>query len=492
MDKMNLLRSVWCLQYHTSRHIGHHQKTNLRRYLTNTTKGQCDRSVPLPFRRLPLKGLQNVGVSHFHQSWLCSLTRLSPTGCQETQPSQLFSTSSMLCDTSRRNEDDAKGSRDTDEALAASKERHASVRTLLDDAKTDEKLHDEFDFDGDLETGSVDRRRQSGKPRIDPAETSVLLFPGQGSQFVGMGRDLLKYPNVEDMFAVASEILGYDLLSLCVNGPIEELNRTIHCQPAVVVTSLAAVEKLKEEQPKAIENCVAAAGFSVGEFAALVFGGSISFEDAIHLIKIRAESMQLASEAVSSGMISVVGGKKARYKFICKEAENYCRNHHGIAHPVCKVANYLYPDARVLAGHTEALSFIKDMSRSFYLFSYAMKPMPNMPCKHSNFFFFFDVLLFFAIIETPVIGIHSNVDGKAYGSPKHVRKQLKKQVVERSNIRKKTVYALYPLHLSNREKGTPVPLKQENTIEMGPGNQLGTILKRNNLKASNSYANVKV
>ncbi|XP_063951003.1 malonyl-CoA-acyl carrier protein transacylase, mitochondrial-like [Lytechinus pictus] len=484
MDKMNLLRSVWCLQYHTSRHIGHHQKTNLRRYLTNTTKVQCDRSVPLPFRRLPLKGLQNVAVSHLHQSWSCSLTRLSPKGCQETQPSQLFSTSSMLCDTSSRNEDDAKGSRDTDEALAASKERHASIRTLLDNAKTEEKLPDEFDFDGDLETGSVDRRRQSGKPRIDPAETSVLLFPGQGSQFVGMGRDLLKYPNVEDMFAVASEILGYDLLSLCVNGPVEELNRTIHCQPAVVVTSLAAVEKLKEEQPKAIENCVAAAGFSVGEFAALVFGGSISFEDAIHLIKLRAESMQLASEAVSSGMISVVGGKKARYKFICKEAENYCRNHHGIAHPVCKVANYLYPDARVLAGHTEALSFIKDMSRSFYL--RAIKPVPVSGAFHTPLMSSAQEPISRALdavaIETPVIGIHSNVDGKAYGSPKHVRKQLKKQVVE-PVMWEQTMHCIY-----EREKGTPFPF----TYEMGPGNQLGTILKRNNLKASNSYANVKV
>lgn len=76
---------------------------------------------------------------------------------------------------------------------------------------------------------------------------------------------------------------------------------------------------------------------------------------AIYLIKVRAEAMQRASEAVSSGMVSVMGGKKARYKYVCKEAENYCRNRHGITHPVCRVANYLYPDARVLAGHTEVI-----------------------------------------------------------------------------------------------------------------------------------------
>lgn len=69
------------------------------------------------------------------------------------------------------------------------------------------------------------------RPRKDPSNCSVLLFPGQGSQFVGMGRGLLKYPNVKDMFTVARKILGYDLLSLCLEGPEEELMKTVHCQP---------------------------------------------------------------------------------------------------------------------------------------------------------------------------------------------------------------------------------------------------------------------
>lgn len=88
------------------------------------------------------------------------------------------------------------------------------------------------------------------RPFIDPSAHSVLLFPGQGSQFVGMGRGLLKYPNVREMFTVAQKILGYDLLSLCLEGPEEELMKTVHCQPAVFVTSLAAVERLNHENPK--------------------------------------------------------------------------------------------------------------------------------------------------------------------------------------------------------------------------------------------------
>lgn len=88
------------------------------------------------------------------------------------------------------------------------------------------------------------------RPVIDQSSCSVLLFPGQGSQFVGMGRGLLKYPNVKEMFTVANKVLGYDLLSLCLEGPEEELMKTLHCQPAVFVTSLAAVERLNHKNPK--------------------------------------------------------------------------------------------------------------------------------------------------------------------------------------------------------------------------------------------------
>lgn len=110
---------------------------------------------------------------------------------------------------------------------------------------------------------------------------SILIFPGQGSQFVGMGKKLLDVPKVSRMFEIASNILKFDLLSLCLNGPKNELDKTKHCQPAIFVTSMAAVEYLKKTQPDVIKDCYATAGFSIGEYASLVLCGAVTYEDGI-------------------------------------------------------------------------------------------------------------------------------------------------------------------------------------------------------------------
>jgi len=93
-----------------------------------------------------------------------------------------------------------------------------------------------------------------------------------------MAKELLQYPHVNDMFQMASSILRYDLLQLCLKGPKNTLDQTVYCQPAVMVTSLACLEKLKATTPKVLNSCVATAGFSVGEITALVFSGALSFE----------------------------------------------------------------------------------------------------------------------------------------------------------------------------------------------------------------------
>lgn len=312
--------------------------------------------------------------------------------------------------------------------------------------------------------------------RIDPKNTSVILFPGQGSQYVGMGQHLLQYPNVCEMFERASDILGYDLQQLCLEGPREMLNKTLHCQAAVLVTSLAALERLRSTQPWAIENCVATAGFSVGEFAALVFSQSISFEDAVRLIKIRGEAMQAASELVPSGMMTVFLLTTAKPGFICKVAQEWC-SRKGIEGPVCSVANYLFPHCKVIGGHEEALKFIELNARDLGVKK--MKRLPVSGAFHTALMQPACAPLAKALqavhIKEPRIMTHSNLDGKAYRNPDEIRHKLEEQLVMPVKW-EQLMQVIY-----SRETGEEFP----RTFECGPGVTLRAVLKNVNGKAWN-------
>ncbi|OWA50430.1 putative malonyl-CoA-acyl carrier protein transacylase, mitochondrial [Hypsibius exemplaris] len=329
-----------------------------------------------------------------------------------------------------------------------------------------------------------DQAKKVPRPKIDSKRTSVILFPGQGSQFVGMGAKLLEYPNVREIYDVAGEILGYNLLNMCLNGPVEELNKTVFCQTAIFVTSVAALEKLKADHPGAVESCIAAAGFSVGEYAALVFAGSLSFESGVKLVKARAEAMQAASEAVSSGMLSVMVDHNSELNKAMELARLWCIDKKKIADPVCKIANYLFPEVKVVAGNTEALDFLEANAALFRI-----KPMKRLAVSGA----FHTPLMRDAREEfaghvsrvnfkQPTIKIHSNVSGSAYHGVHSIPKILIRQVD--SPVKwEQTLHILY-----ERPQGSDFP----RTYEVGPGRQLGAILKRNNAKAHAAYTAIDV
>ncbi|XP_064640990.1 malonyl-CoA-acyl carrier protein transacylase, mitochondrial-like [Lineus longissimus] len=322
------------------------------------------------------------------------------------------------------------------------------------------------------------------RPRVDPRQTSIFLFPGQGSQFVGMGRKLLPYPNVRDMYDAASNILGYDLLSLCLNGPKEDLMKTAYCQPAMFVTSLAAVEKLKEESPKEVENCIATAGFSVGEYAALVFAGAMSFEDALEVVKLRAQRMQEVSELLPSGMMTVFCSPETRLGLACKAAQEYCVKKLFIAEPVCRIANYLYSSCKVIAGNAEALQFIETHAKEFGI--KRVKHLPVSGAFHTEIMRSVaeDIgdILHRMEIQHPMISVHSNVTSKRYSTSKSIVLNLKRQVYK-PVLWEQTLHVMY-----SRDQGMEFP----NTWEMGPGQQLGTLLRVVNKKAHAHYNCVEV
>src|SRR3954466_16204460 len=116
----------------------------------------------------------------------------------------------------------------------------------------------------------------------------AFLFPGQGAQYVGMGRALCEtLPAARQLFEVASEVLGYNLLEVCSQGPAERLTATAVSQPAIFVASLAALESLRTTNPEVEAGCVAAAGLSLGEYTALVFAGALSFRDGLQVVRCR-------------------------------------------------------------------------------------------------------------------------------------------------------------------------------------------------------------
>src|ERR1700687_1816972 len=147
---------------------------------------------------------------------------------------------------------------------------------------------------------------------------SAFLFPGQGAQAVGMGRQLsAPLPAVRSVYEQASGILGYDFEKVCREGPAERLNTTEVSQPAIFVTSLAALEGLGASDPAAANDCFAAAGLSLGEYTALVFAGALSFIDGLKVVKRGGEAMQAASDATPSGMVSVLGLEKSQVEALC-------------------------------------------------------------------------------------------------------------------------------------------------------------------------------
>lgn len=176
--------------------------------------------------------------------------------------------------------------------------------------------------------------------------STAFLFPGQGAQYLGMGVGLCeKFPPAMQRFQQASQILGYDLLDICKNGPLDKLNSTVFSQPAIYVSSLAALDLLNSEDPNAAQNCKITAGLSLGEYTALTFAGAISFTDGVALVKERGEAMQAASEKIPSGMLSVIGAEKEQIAELCEEAGKV---------GLIKMANFLCPGNIVVSGDDQA------------------------------------------------------------------------------------------------------------------------------------------
>eukprot|EP00908_Phaeocystis_cordata_P016975 Transcript_28292.p1 GENE.Transcript_28292~~Transcript_28292.p1 ORF type:complete len:509 (-),score=168.81 Transcript_28292:76-1554(-) len=292
----------------------------------------------------------------------------------------------------------------------------------------------------------------------------AILFPGQGSQVVGMGRALLASgaPGVAALFERASALLGYDLQKLCLEGPPTDLALTRYSQPAIFVVSLAAMAKLRHEQPELLRRVRVAAGFSLGEYTALVWAGALSFEDGLRVVKARAEAMHEAAGQAACGMASVAGlGDDAIGALL---AEGAAAVGGGKA---AYMANFMFPGGRTLSGDAAVLQWV--CANAGARGAKSAKPLEVSGAFHSPFMEPARPALAEALrgveVRTPRVAVYSNVTGRPYEDAAQVRTLLERQLVEGVKWEQSVVHM-----------GTHHPCAQY--VETGPGKQLKAMMRR--------------
>ena len=285
----------------------------------------------------------------------------------------------------------------------------------------------------------------------------ALLFPGQGAQSVGMTSSLFEaYPDAKKLFDRASAILGYDIARLCSKGPAEELDTSAVSQPAIFTLSIASLELLKNREPRTVARCEAAAGLSLGEYTALTFAGVFTFEDGLRLVQRRAQAMQDASDAVPSGMVSIIGKELS-------EVEAICDKNRGDG--VLQVANILCPGNIVVSGSLEACERVAEqaIAERFNAIPLAVAGAFHTPLMKPA-----DEVLANVLSETvmnpPRIPVLSNVDAESYHEPEAIRNILVRQILS-PVLWEKSIRKLL-------DEGF------DTFYEVGPGRVLRSLMKR--------------
>ena len=238
-----------------------------------------------------------------------------------------------------------------------------------------------------------------------------------------MGRALVEsLPAARRLFDQASEILGYDLARLCAEGPAEELDSTIYSQPALFVTSLAALESLREQSPDVVLSCEAAAGLSLGEYTALVFAGVLDFESGLRLVQQRGAAMQDAADATPSGMVSILGMERVEVERVVQQSRGG---------DVLEIANLLCPANIVISGSNTACERAAQLAER----EGAMRAVPlavagafhtkiMQPAVER-----LKTALAQVTLRPPLIPVVSNVDALPHDDPEEIRALLLKQLV---------------------------------------------------------------
>lgn len=281
----------------------------------------------------------------------------------------------------------------------------------------------------------------------------AYVFPGQGAQFVGMGKDLYDaHPNLRIYFEKANDILGFDITKLMFEGTIEDLTQTDVTQPAVFIHSVVQAMSIDNFKPDMV------AGHSLGEFTALVCNQTLKYEEALKLVSIRANAMQKACLAAPSTMAAVLGMEDDQVDAICQSITN----------EIVVAANYNCPGQLVISGTLEGVALASEKLKEAG--AKRVLPLKVGGAFHSPLMGSAKEELSNAInscsFATPICPIYQNISAKSYSEPN----QIKQNLIDQLTGSVRWTQSVKNMILDGATQ----------FIEVGPGNALMGMIKKIN------------
>ncbi len=250
----------------------------------------------------------------------------------------------------------------------------------------------------------------------------AFLFPGQGAQAVGMGKDIADaFPAAADLYEQASRVLGWDVADMCFNGPREELDNAAIIQPAILTTSMAVLAAMRAAGRKEVDQCTAAAGLSLGEYSALVMADALDFTKALTLVQKRGMFMEDACKRTPGAMLSVLGLDDEIVEAICAQARETA---------MVVAANFNCPGQVVISGAREGLDRAAELARQRG--AKRVVPLAVSGAFHSPLMNSAATRLEQELSERPFrpcrLEVIANVSAEPVKTPEDVRVSLAKQV----------------------------------------------------------------
>ena len=295
----------------------------------------------------------------------------------------------------------------------------------------------------------------------------ALLFPGQGSQIVGMGYEFYSnFQLVKNIFKSADEKLNFPLSKLILEGPEKDLQLTKNTQPSILTVSYSIFKVMKEEFNYDLNKTKFFAGHSLGEYSALVCSESLNFEDALFLLHERGKAMQEAVPIGEGSMIAVLGMKIKEIKDILKSKDQ--------EKGVCEIANDNADGQVILSGHKEQVENVQTYLREKKIKSIPLKVSAPFHCSLMNKAAkVMEEKINKTIFKKPLFNIVNNVNAMPENDPEKIKKLLIKQISSTVRWRESII------KMSEE--------KVKNFIEIGPGKALTGMVKRT-LKDINCFS----